>query len=197
MEHIVKKVILIGDSIRLHYQPYVAQALASHIDVWGPAENCETSSVIFHHLDRWVLAHTPDVIHLNCGLHDLRYNPGSTTPVVPIAQYAQNLDAILTILTTQTPSQIIWATTTPINEVRHQTARHSRRYEADVLAYNAAARNVVANYNVVVNDLYTFVFTEGRDTLLREDGVHFTPQGYKRLAQQVTTCVQQLVEEHP
>jgi lysophospholipase L1-like esterase len=192
----LKKLILIGDSIRLHYQPYVVQALSSYIDVWGPAENCETSSVILHHLDQWVLAHNPDVIHLNCGLHDLRYNPGSTTPVVSVAQYAQNLNAILTMLTTQTRSQIIWATTTPINQVRHQIARQSRRYEADVLTYNMVACNIVANYNVLVNDLYTFVLTEGRDTLLREDGVHFTPHGYERLAQQVTRCVQPIAEEH-
>ena len=185
----MKKVVLIGDSIRLHYQPYVERALAGSAEVWGPAENCEMSSKIRDRLHEWVVDREPDVVHLNCGLHDLRYNPGSTSRQATHEEYAQNLEYILTTLAAETRSRVIWATITPINEVRHRSHRF-RRYEADVAAYNTIANGVVNRFGVVVNDLYGTVNTAGADSLLKQDGVHFTDEGCAFLARHVVAAVQ-------
>ena len=68
----MKKVILIGDSIRMGYQPTVQQALLNQAHVWVPQENGGTSTNVLAHLDEWILSHRPDIVHLNCGLHDLK-----------------------------------------------------------------------------------------------------------------------------
>src|SRR5690242_14324262 len=66
------KVVLIGDSIRLGYAPLVAKRLAGQAVVVSPAANGGDSANVLKHLDEWVLREKPDVIHLNCGLHDLK-----------------------------------------------------------------------------------------------------------------------------
>jgi len=48
------KVLLLGDSIRLSYQPAVAKKLASVAEVVGPEENCQFASYTLSSLDRWI-----------------------------------------------------------------------------------------------------------------------------------------------
>jgi isoamyl acetate esterase len=186
----MKHAILIGDSIRLHYQSVVIRLLAPHIQVWAPTENCETSRTVLQQLDAWVLAHDADLIHLNCGLHDLRYNPDRVEPMVSPDEYADNLDRIFAT---------VRATTTPINEQWHQAHRQSYRYEVDVIRYNTLALQVAVNHQVLINDLYQVVIAHGRDALLREDGLHFTAQGYQLLGQQVAAVIRQVLanDTHP
>jgi len=66
------QVVLIGDSIRLGYQETVAQELAGRAQVWGPPENSGDSVNVRRHLEEWVLSRRPTVVHLNCGLHDIK-----------------------------------------------------------------------------------------------------------------------------
>ena len=48
------KVLLLGDSIRISYQPHVARLLAGRATVVGPAENCQTSLYTLSSLNRWI-----------------------------------------------------------------------------------------------------------------------------------------------
>ena len=147
----------------------------------SPAENCESSAVVRSHLDSWVVGSGADVIHFNCGLHDLRINPGSEAPAITKFEYAANLEHIFRgIASLDCP--IIWATTTPVNEGRHEASRPSRRREADVDRYNEIGLEVAARHGAVINDLYAAVGDAGRDELLADDGVHFTEGGYAVLA---------------
>src|SRR5271167_2117354 len=66
------RVVLVGDSIRLGYAPRVAQRLSGKAVVISPAENGGDSANVLAHLDEWVLRQKPNVVHLNCGLHDLK-----------------------------------------------------------------------------------------------------------------------------
>ena len=67
----MKKLILIGDSIRMGYQAAVIRELIGLADVWAPEQNGGNSANILKHLDEWVLRQSPDIVHINCGLHDL------------------------------------------------------------------------------------------------------------------------------
>lgn len=185
----MKRVVLVGDSTRLRYQPYVEHMLASAaLEVSGPTENCETSRRIRENLGPWVIDRSPDVVHLNCGLHDLRYDPGSDRPQVSLEEYAENLDHILATLMADAIS-VVWATSTPVNERRHQAGRHSRRYEADVIAYNELSRSVASRYGIPCNDLYQAVEDQGGDAVLGADGVHLTDAGYEFLGRHVARAI--------
>jgi lysophospholipase L1-like esterase len=185
-----KRVILIGDSIRMGYQATVAAALADVADVWGPEENGAHSVNILIHLHHWIIQKEFDVLHINCGLHDLRTIVyGERAPVVPLEHYRQNVETILRTIRQHCPGKIVWATTTPILYERahrvHGKWQDFDRFEEDVVTYNRAAVEAATAAGVEINDLYSVVESAGREKILHDDGVHFTPEGYERLGKSV------------
>lgn len=182
-------VILLGDSIRMGYQPYVRQELGASHDVSGPAENCATSRNLLANLDRWALEHPASIVHVNAGLHDLRYDPGSDAPVVPIDEYESNVRTILGRLRERTDARLIWATTTPVHEKLHAEHKLSRRRESDVVSYNAIAAAIARELGVEIDDLCAAVLAHGPDALWSDDGVHFNDAGYRFLGAQVARAI--------
>jgi lysophospholipase L1-like esterase len=182
-------VVLIGDSIRMGYESAVRRELAGVAEVWTPEENGGTSANVLLHLDKWVVKRRPDIVHVNCGLHDLARSFGSGVPRVDLAQYANNVKAIAGRILAETGAALIWATTTPVNERRHRATKDFDRFEADVDAYNAAAIAVAGTLRVRVNDLYAEVMRSERDRLLLADGVHFSEEGYALLGRAVSDAI--------
>ena len=184
----MRHVILIGDSIRMAYQDGVRRLLTGECEVWAPAENGGTSANVLAHLDAWVLARRADLVHLNCGLHDLRRaRPGGALNV-PLAAYRENLEALFGRLL-DAGRRLLWASTTPVNHAWHRDHKPFDRFEEDVLAYNRAAAGIAARAGVPVDDLYGVVMVAGRDRLLAPDGVHFTDEGSEVLARAVAAAV--------
>lgn len=189
----MKKVILIGDSIRMGYQSLVQQALQGRADVWAPEENGGTSANVLAHLDEWVLSRRPDIVHLNCGLHDLKTEFGADTQAVPLDEYTANLGTLFRQIQQGTTAMLIWAATTPVNEHWHHDNKPFDRFEADVRAYNQRAFEIAAQFEVQIDDLYQLVIDAGRDTILLQDGVHFTKDGYALLGRAVVDALRPLL----
>nr|WP_315237974.1 SGNH/GDSL hydrolase family protein [uncultured Albidiferax sp.] len=185
----MKKIVLIGDSIRLAYQGAVTSALLHDAVVTAPAENCQSSAEVRKNFHGWIAAANPDIVHMNCGLHDLRIDAGDSAHRVPIDAYAANLEAIFNLVVTSGRRTLIWATITPLMEDRHQQSRQSRRYEADVARYNQVGLAVARKYGATVNDLHAAVQHAGAPRLLGPDGVHFTDDGSAFLAEAVVTSL--------
>ncbi len=182
-------VTLIGDSIRLHYQSDVARALADDaVRISGPTVNCGSSRHIRQNLNVWIPSDAPEIVHLNCGLHDLRRDPATGAPQVTLEEYAANVDAIVCRLS-ERGIRVIWANSTPIDEKRHNAARFGRRYASDVVAYNAVAESIAHHRGLPVNDLFSAVESAGPSQLLGDDGVHFTESGYRFLADRVAEFI--------
>ena len=183
------QIILIGDSIRMGYQDRVKECVKDWAQVWAPQENGRTTENVLEHLDEWIIARQPDMIHLNCGLHDLRKEFGATDAAVPLDVYTENIRTILNRIESECQATLIWALTTPVNEAWHHENKNFDRFEADVRAYNAAATGVCEAWGVTTNDLYTVVNQAGRDKLLVKDGVHFNPKGRELLGDAVVDCI--------
>lgn len=193
----MNNVILIGDSIRMGYQPFVAQRLAGQAEVWGPEENSSHSTNVLVHLHVWVLHRRIDAettVHVNAGLHDLKTIVyGERESVVPVEHYRRNVRQILETTRRLTPAKVIWALTTPVHDARSHAA-HSRgrdfdRHNADVQLYNQAASEVCRELGVPVNDLYSKVMAAGLEQVQSNDGVHYTPEGYQMLADAVVAAL--------
>jgi lysophospholipase L1-like esterase len=187
------RVILIGDSIRMGYQSIVQQALRGQADVWGPKANGGTSANVLAHLDEWVISRNPDIVHLNCGLHDLRTEFNASTPAVPLAAYRANLEAIFGRIQAYTTVTLVWASTTPVNERWHHENKAFDRFESDVRAYNRAALEIATQFGLEIDDLYAAVMDAGRDAYLAQDGVHFTEEGYTLLGRCVADVIRSLL----
>ena len=167
------EVLLIGDSIRAGYQPFVEEALRG--------------SAVRANLDGWLRVRRYDLVHLNCGLHDLARRP-ATEPSVPLAEYRDNLQAIFARFA-ELGVPVVWATTTPVDEVRHHRIKPFDRLEADVTAYNAAAVDIARALELPVDDLYGVAVARGWTDHLTDDGVHFTEKGYRLLGGAVAGAV--------
>ena len=68
----MKQIILLGDSIRMQYQPVVGEKLADIAAVSGPDENCRWSGYTLNSLRFWLpQLPSPDLVQWNCGLWDM------------------------------------------------------------------------------------------------------------------------------
>src|SRR5207249_3545666 len=66
------RVLLLGDSIRLGYAQRAAALLAGTAVVASPTANGGDSANVLRHLSDWLASAQPEVVHFNCGLHDLK-----------------------------------------------------------------------------------------------------------------------------
>ncbi|WP_165008836.1 SGNH/GDSL hydrolase family protein [Neisseria yangbaofengii] len=184
-------VYLIGDSIRLGYQAAVQAALPDTA-ILSPVDNCRSSHDVLQHIEQWTQgAQAGDIIHLNCGLHDIRYNAGSTKPLSDIQTYQTNLRKIFSRLQ-QTGAQIIWASSTPFLQSVHNVTKSSRRYLKDIQAYNQAAQNLAHEFVFPINDLYALMFVQDLTALTICDGLHFNESGNEMLGNTVAELIRKI-----
>ena len=188
----MKKVILVGDSIRRGYEPVAVRELKGWAEVieMGSIQGGNTRNLLAH-LDEWVIARDPDIVHLNAGLHDMARAPGpGPENRVPLDEYRANLERILQTLQRETRAALIFALTTPVDLGRQLAiAKGVNRTSEDVAAYNAAAAEIASGFGAAVNDLHTAVVEAGSGELLDEDGVHFTAAGDEVLGRAVAAAV--------
>jgi lysophospholipase L1-like esterase len=186
----MQRVVLIGDSIRMSYEPSVRSALADVAFVWAPGENCQHSTHILMNFWPWVAMQQPDVLHINSGHWDCRrIIPGREDTIVPLDVYQANVRRILTLAKEFTRKQVVWATTTPLNEAllmrAHLRKGLTGRTQATIDRYNEAAAEVACSLNVPINDLGGFVASNGGTIMLSADGVHFDEANADKLGEEV------------
>ena len=190
------KVVLIGDSIRMGYAPFVIEAFKGKATVISNKANGGDSARVLANLDDWAISEQPDVVHFNCGLHDLKVSRKTKQPQIPFDQYESNLKKIVERLQKETKAKLIFATTTPIVDSRHAKRKGEfDRREADVLRYNEVAEKVMKDANVEINDLHALVIKEGSEKTLRSDGTHYEAANSRKLAKQVTDAVTKRLPE--
>jgi acyl-CoA thioesterase-1 len=168
----------------------VRELLNGKANVLRVLENAGDSGSGLLKLDAWLGDRKWDVIHFNFGLHDLKYldaagkyvGPDEGKQVALLPQYEANLRQIVQRLK-KTGAKLIWATTTPVPE------GSSGRVKGDEVKYNEAALKVMKEYGVAVDDLHAVV-TSGPADMQLPKNVHFTKEGYERLARSVVASIQ-------
>ena len=183
----MKKIILLGDSIRLMgYGASVAETLTTQYgcEVWQPDDNCRFASYTLRMcFDYKAQMEGSDVIHWNNGLWDLcdLFGDGAFTPM---EDYIRTMVRIARVLKTYAPT-VIFATTTPPKP-------EMWGHDVDRLkAYNAAAVEALTAEGILINDLFTPV-AEDVEHMICEDLLHSTPYGVEVLAQQVADLIRKL-----
>ena len=177
----MKKIILLGDSIRLSYGNRVRELLGEGYTVWQPEDNCRFAAYTLRMLfDYKAQLEGADVIHFNCGLWDMCDLFGDG-PFTPLEVYAEQMVRIAKILKTYAPVVIFAATTPPSPKMwGHDLDR--------VRAYNAAAMAALEPLGVLFDDLFTPV-AEDIDRMISEDYLHASPYGVEILANRVADCI--------
>ena len=177
----MKKIILLGDSIRLSYGNRVRELLGEGYTVWQPEDNCRFAAYTLRMLfDYKAQLEGADVIHFNCGLWDMCDLFGDG-PFTPLEVYVEQMVRIARILKTYAPVVVFAATTPPSPKMwGHDLNR--------VRAYNAAAMAALEPLGVLFDDLFTPV-AEDIDRMISEDYLHASPYGVEILANRVADCI--------
>ena len=175
------RVLLIGDSISIGYTIPVREALAGKANVHRPQANCGPTIRGVEKLDEWLGQGKWDVIHFNFGLHDLRVMPEGKEQV-PLPDYEKNLRELVGRLK-KTGAALIWCATTPVPETSTPVRKND-----NVTAYNAVAKKIMDENQIRIDDLYNFALPQIQQIQLPSN-VHFSPEGSKVLAQQVSKSI--------
>ena len=182
------KVLLLGDSIRMSYQPHVAELLKDVADVVGPGENGQFALYTLYSLERWLEEFgKPDIVHWNNGIHDSGHNPDRSPRQIPLEAYSTTIEYLLQMFE-ETGAKVIWATTTPVHPDRPFTDDAWAWRNEEIDQFNAAALEVMSRYGVSVNDLHALVAADP-DNYLSEDQLHLSEAGVAKCAEAVVNVI--------
>lgn len=184
----MKKVLLLGDSIRMGYDEIVQDLLKNECEVYFSKDNGRFTAYTLEQAIQMFISHGHfDVVHWNNGYWDMDIESPTGEPLIPPEDYMRFLRRIIRTLRAY-DAQVIFATTTPVCEdggaTDTQTGANLRFKNEWVQHYNAAAKIVMEEENVPVNDLYHLCL-QGQGYYKCPDGLHLTQEGYQKCAEQV------------
>lgn len=188
MKRNTKKMLLLGDSISLHYGSYLDEYLSHEYEIYskpGKEEalkkidsaiggNGGDSSMVLEYIKERQEASDLDfdVFLFNCGLHDIKRKIPEENLQISMEEYERNLNEIYEIMG-KNDVKCIFMTTTPVLEDVHNTLIPAgiKRYNKDVLKYNEIATKVANKYNASIIDLHRFVSSNKGEVYI--DYAHF------------------------
>lgn len=176
------RVLLIGDSISIGYTLDTRKLLEGKANLHRIPVNGGPTTRGLESIDSWLQDGPWAVIHFNWGLHDLKFMENGKHQVA-LAEYETNLRLLVARLK-KTGARLIWASTTPVPNAKLSPPRK----DSDVIAYNAAARGIMVEHDIAINDLYQAALPQLAE-IQRPANVHFTSEGYQRLAEQASAAV--------
>jgi lysophospholipase L1-like esterase len=201
-------VLILGDSISIGYTLPVRELLQGKANVYRPTyangtepHNCGNTKMGLQNLDHYLNPNSNggikkwDVIHFNWGLWDLTYRnpPNQDNTGVPDKingrisftpeQYGENLEKIVQRLE-KTGAKLIWGSTSLVPK------GESARVVGDDIRFNAVAAEIMKKHNIPINDIYKLTTDFDSQLFAAPGDVHFTNDGYKKIAKQVAEHIQ-------
>lgn len=176
------RVLLIGDSISIGYTVPVRKLLEGKANVHRIPENGGPTSNGAAKIEKWLGDGKWDVIHFNWGLHDLKLVDGKHQ--VALEDYETNLRELAKKLKAA-GAKLVWASTTPVPEGKTSPPRRTE----DVPRFNEAAKKVMDENGVAIDDLYAFALPRLKEIQLTAN-VHYSPKGYEALGGEVAKSIQ-------
>lgn len=181
----MKKILLLGDSIRMGYQESVKKELGSSFDCRFSAENGRFAKFTLNELDRifeeCCKDGNPDLIHWNNGLWDSAIVCREDGIFTDPDEYEKYMRLLIRELRKRS-GKVVFATTTP---VRSGSLNQKLEY---IRCLNARILPVMKSENIPVNDLYSFVEPE-METLIGPDCIHLTESGRAKVGKEVADFI--------
>ena len=169
----MKKVVLLGDSIRMGYEKYVKLAFEDRLQIYGPEDCCRFAAYLLRYVGTWKgemgCGSDVDLVHWNCGLWDCLYlaDGEKQTDLDTYGKYLARIHRTICKLYPQAKQS--FALSTAVQE--HLFTGVFKRFNADIEAYNAVAVETLAPLGVDFDDLYAV--TRSLDPACWSDSTHF------------------------
>ena len=186
----MKRIFLIGDSIRIGYDAYVRELLPPEYRCYWSMDNARFCAYTLRYAHEWVRQdcdpETIDLVHWNNGLWDILHLFGDEAQTSP-EEYRTGVRRIARRLKYLMPNaRIAFALTTSVVEEKYRA--EFCRGNAEIEQYNAIAMDALKDENVLFDDLYT-VSRRMTPDMRAEDGTHFAESGYRALAEAVSDFI--------
>ena len=183
------KILIIGDSISIGYTPFVKESLNDVAIVKHNPGNAQHTGTGLTKLNEWIGDEQWDIVQFNWGLWDLCYrHPDSKvqgtkdkingTVTFSVEEYEENLTEIVKQLK-RTGAKLIFVTTSYVPD------GEAGRFAGDDLRYNEAAKRVMKQNNILVNDIYSASKKIHSKHRKAAGDVHYTKEGYKLLSKKI------------
>lgn len=200
----MKKVLLLGDSIRIGYGKLVSDLLSDVAEVVQPAENCKWTKYLYWNFAIWAGETKYDLIHWNSGIWDMHYIDNNEC-FCSLEEYVRDNERLLQLIRKYS-QKLVWATTIPGGKILNQRKAHNvlintnrefpirmlttdqDTWNCGVQKYNQAAREYYKKNGVKIDDLFS-VMQEHLEDYLSEDGIHPNDKGYEALAQHAADTI--------
>lgn len=179
-------VFVVGDSISIQYGPYLERYLVgaaryarklddaggAHLGIPEGPQGGDSRMALAYLTHRAAEpGFSPDLLVVNAGLHDIKRDPRTGAAQVTLEEHRANLEALVR-LARGLGARLVWVSTTPVDDERHNTrSRSFHRFDADRARYDRAAREVMARHGIPVVDLHAFTSSLEGDRYV--DHVHF------------------------
>lgn len=191
----MKKVFLMGDSVRINYQEKAAEYLADVAKVYNPGYTAESeameasvanvngrdtsftlNNLTYHAWGQHMQG--MDLIHYNNGIWDAVIRHVEDGSFTTIEWYEINVRRILRELKKVTPNIIIATTTPPRPDERKNPFTGIITLTVDMVKkYNEVLWRIADEQNIPVNDLFSLVMSDREKYIRADDEIHLTDEG--------------------
>ena len=180
----MKKVVLLGDSIRLMgYGSKVPELLGDGFEVWQPEQNgMYVSNVLRQLFDNADRIKEADIVHFNSGEWDVceLFDDG---PFTPLEFYVSQILRIAEVLQKQGKT-VIFATTTPVR------LENKYNHNEMIRRFNAAVVPPLREKGVAINDLYAILAPDIYANIC-DDLIHLSEQGIRLCAESTARAIRE------
>jgi acyl-CoA thioesterase I len=138
-----------------------------------------TVDVIRGQLDRGV-EKNPQLVTLGIGINDIGHS-------VPLEQFAENYERILSTLKEQTKAQIVVTNIPDISSAPVVPSTLRNRYHEQIQTFNQRLEEIAKRHGVTVFDIYSITTRElpSHPEYFSRDGFHPSDEGYELWANQM------------
>lgn len=172
----MKKILLLGDSIRMNYQQATIERFAGSAEIAAPSENCRDTGYTLISLAGWLSSFpNPDIIQWNNGIWDITWFNGEERPLNSLDEYVRDVRRAAHAFK-KTGAKLVFALTTPIDENNLTQSNLKNKSLDDVIAYNSAVSEMLIKEGVLINDLYSVIAADP-ERFLSDDGCHLSEEG--------------------
>jgi len=147
-----------------------------------------TTDVLRGQLDNGVAKH-PQLVTLGVGINDVSHS-------VPLEQFAQNYDRILTTLKEKTNAQIVVANIPDVSTARVVPSYLRGKYHQQIVAYNQRLEEIAKRHGVTVFDIFSITTSElpAHPEYFSPDGFHPSDEGYEMWAVQMWPVIERVLQ---
>ena len=189
----MKKVLLLGDSIRMGYDEFVKAGLPEDEVYYDEEDNGRFSSYTIWQFNQLYKKYGPfDIVHFNVGYWDMNHEDPFGCPETPLEDYLHNLKRLLDLIR-KTGATPIFSLTTPIYNISEEEDGFKPTYYKNewVIEYNEAALKLMNDEGVEVIDLYHLLL-DGYHYYKCYDSLHLTTEGYKKCAAAICQKIKEM-----